>query len=189
MTRIVAGFAGAMTLAVPRAGTRPTSERVREAVFSALEARGAIAGCRVLDLFAGSGALGLEAASRGAAEVALVERDREAAEVCHRNIAALLKRKPPNTALEVRVITKSVGSYLETAPAGWDLVFIDPPYDLSEPALARVLAALTTLLNKDAVIVIERSSRSVVPAPAVGWQLERTRNYGETAIHTYTLES
>jgi 16S rRNA (guanine966-N2)-methyltransferase len=74
MTRIISGFAGSIALKTPGAGTRPTSDRVREAVFSALESRGAIDGARVLDLYAGSGALGLEAASRGAAFVRLVER-------------------------------------------------------------------------------------------------------------------
>src|SRR5690606_38021699 len=82
VTRIIAGFAGSLALAVPGAGTRPTSDRVREAIFSALESRDVIRGARVLDLYAGSGALGLEAASRGAASVTLVERGPVAARVC-----------------------------------------------------------------------------------------------------------
>src|SRR5690242_15875968 len=89
MTRIIAGFAGSLTLHVPRSGTRPTSDRVREAIFSALEARDELAGAHVVDLYAGSGALGLEAASRGAAEVVLVERAKPAAEVCRRNAQAI----------------------------------------------------------------------------------------------------
>ena len=81
VSRIISGFADNLTLAVPKTGTRPTSDRVREAVFSALDARDAVRGSRVLDLYAGSGALGLEAASRGATSVVLVESDRRAAEV------------------------------------------------------------------------------------------------------------
>ncbi len=82
MTRIIAGFAGSLALAVPSFGTRPTADRVREAIFSALDARDAVRGARVLDLFAGSGALGLEAASRGAVEVTLVERVKATADLC-----------------------------------------------------------------------------------------------------------
>src|SRR3954453_5139092 len=89
MTRIVAGFAGSLTLQVPKSGTRPTSDRVREAIFSALDARDAIHGARVLDLYAGSGALGLEAVSRGAVSAVLVEKNAAAVQVCRRNAAAL----------------------------------------------------------------------------------------------------
>ena len=89
MTRIIAGSAGGRTLRTPPgAGTRPTSDRVREAIFSALQARDALSGARVLDLYAGSGALGLEAASRGAASVLLVESDARAVSVIRDNIAA-----------------------------------------------------------------------------------------------------
>ena len=91
MTRIISGFAGSLTLKVPSAGTRPTSDRVREALFSALEARDVIAGARVLDLYAGSGALALEAISRGAASAVLVEKSYAAVQVCKAN-AALVER-------------------------------------------------------------------------------------------------
>src|SRR5690348_12518329 len=96
MTRIVSGFAGSLALQVPKSGTRPTSDRVREAAFSALDARGAVHGARVLDLYAGSGALGLEAASRGAAVVTLVERNPAAAQVCRRNATAVTRAAPPS---------------------------------------------------------------------------------------------
>ncbi|BDZ56114.1 hypothetical protein GCM10025870_31870 [Agromyces marinus] len=142
MTRIIAGFAGSLTLAVPRSGTRPTSDRVREAIFSALDARDAIEGAVVLDLYAGSGALGLEAGSRGAAEVVLVERARPAAEVCRRNAAALAKAARGGTTPRVRVEPRSVAAYLEAAAPGVDLAFVDPPYDLGEADLARDLALL-----------------------------------------------
>ncbi|UIP58922.1 16S rRNA (guanine(966)-N(2))-methyltransferase RsmD [Agromyces marinus] len=182
MTRIIAGFAGSLTLAVPRSGTRPTSDRVREAIFSALDARDAIEGAVVLDLYAGSGALGLEAGSRGAAEVVLVERARPAAEVCRRNAAALAKAARGGTTPRVRVEPRSVAAYLEAAAPGVDLAFVDPPYDLGEADLARDLALLAPLLRPDAIVVVERSSRSPEPEWPAGIVPERRRDYGETTL-------
>ena len=184
MTRIIAGFAGSLALAVPKSGTRPTSDRVREAIFSALEAADALDGARVLDLYAGSGALGLEAASRGAARVQLVERDARAAAVAKGNaarVAAAARGSRPSVA----VAATSVASWLsDAAPtADWDVVFIDPPYDVGEASLAGVLDALVPLLAADATVVVERSTRSAAPAPPTGLVLDRTRNYGETAVH------
>jgi 16S rRNA (guanine966-N2)-methyltransferase len=181
MTRIIAGSAGSLTLAVPRSGTRPTSDRVREAIFSSLEARDAIDGSAVLDLYAGSGALGLEAASRGAAEVVLVEKAKVAADVCRRNADAV-SRAMRGTGPRIRVVVRAVASYLESAAGGFDLVFIDPPYDLGETALARDLALLAPLLSGDAVVVVERSSRSPEPAWPDGIAPERRRDYGETTL-------
>ena len=182
MTRIVAGSAGGRRLRVPAGGgTRPTSDRVREALFGALDAAGAVDGARVLDLYAGSGALGLEAGSRGAAEVVLVESDRAAAAVARANAAALAL---PG----VRVVHDRVERFL-TAPAaagpGWDLVLADPPYALTEDALARVLTALAPLLAADATVVVERSSRSGQPPWPAGaeWSV-RSRRYGETTVWT-----
>lgn len=182
MTRIISGFAGSLTLRVPRAGTRPTSDRVREAIFSALEARDALEGSRVLDLYAGSGALGLEAASRGATDVVLVERAKPAAEVCRVNAAAVVKASRGHAAPHIRVVVRAVAAYLETAPAGVDIAFIDPPYDLAESALARDLELLAPLLAADAVVMIERSSRSPEPRWPSGIAAERRRDYGETTL-------
>ncbi|MCP2367872.1 16S rRNA (guanine966-N2)-methyltransferase [Agromyces flavus] len=181
MTRIIAGDAGSLTLAVPRSGTRPTSDRVREAIFSALEARDAIDGAVVVDLYAGSGALGLEAASRGASEVVLVERAKAAADVCRRNataVARAVRRRAPRIRVEVR----SVPTYLESAPGGIDLAFIDPPYDLGERELARDLELLAPRLADDATVVVERSSRSPEPTWPRGISPERRRDYGETTL-------
>jgi 16S rRNA (guanine966-N2)-methyltransferase len=181
MTRIIAGFAGSLTLAVPRSGTRPTSDRVREAIFSALEARDAIEGAEVIDLYAGSGALGLEAASRGAAAVVLVERARSAADICRRNAEAVTRAArgiPPR----IRVAARSVSGYLETMTGDVDLVFIDPPYELGEHALARDLELLAPHLARDATIVVERSSRSPEPTWPEGISPERRRDYGETTL-------
>ncbi|WP_139416860.1 RsmD family RNA methyltransferase [Agromyces laixinhei] len=182
MTRIIAGFAGSLTLRVPRSGTRPTSDRVREAIFSALEARDALDGARVLDLYAGSGALGLEAASRGATDVVLVERARPAADICRANVESLLKAARGGPRPHLRVAVRPVAAYLETAAAGVDLAFIDPPYDLGERALARDLELLAPLLAAEAVVMVERSSRSPEPSWPAGIEVERRRDYGETSL-------
>lgn len=184
MTRIIAGYAGSLALDVPKSGTRPTSDRVREAIFSALEAADAVGGARVLDLYAGSGALGLEAASRGATTVVLVERDSRAASICRRNAATIRGRAPRGAEPRIEVAAQAVGSWLTGAVGtSWDLVLVDPPYDLGEPELAEVLAALEPLLADDATLVVERSSRSPAPKPPDGLALVRTKTYGETAVH------
>jgi len=184
MTRIIAGYAGSLTLLVPKSGTRPTSDRVREAIFSALEAADAIEGARVLDLYAGSGALGLEAASRGASVVALVERDPAAAAICRKNAATVRSRAPEGAEPRIEVAAQAVGSWLSSAVGtSWDLVLVDPPYDLSEPDLAAVLVALEPLISADATVVLERSSRSPGPTLPDGLVIARTRAYGETVVH------
>lgn len=182
MTRIVAGRAGGMRLQVPPgANTRPTSERVREALFSRLEHEDALDGARVLDLYAGSGALGLEAASRGAAAVLLVEASRRVAGVARRNARQVLAAwgaaagpsgTRPGTgdsgdggdagaAPQVLVRAGSVRAVLEGQGAPHDLVFLDPPYELSQDALADDLTALAGRgwLAPGATLVIERSGR------------------------------
>lgn len=178
MTRIVAGVAGGRTLAVPERGTRPTSERVREALFSRLESYGVLRGARVLDLFAGSGALGLEAASRGASEVTLVERARPAAEVARRNIRTL---GLPGTHL----VVDRAERFVATPPAEpWDLVLIDPPYDIVETTIVTILDALAAqgTLSVGAVVVIERSRRSPESTWPAGWELLASKRYGDTTL-------
>jgi 16S rRNA (guanine966-N2)-methyltransferase len=180
MTRIIAGFAGSIPLAVPGVGTRPTSDRVREAIFSALDARDSIAGARVLDLYAGSGALGLEAASRGAAHVMLVERSKPAAAVCSRNAAAVLKQAPAGVTIEVsaKPVEAFLGSNLDT----WDIVMLDPPYDLGDAELALALELLVPRLSPDAVVLLERSSRTPEPGWPTGLSLDRRKDYGDTTL-------
>jgi len=181
MTRIIAGTAGGRTLRTPPgSGTRPTSDRVREAVFSALDARDAVRGARVLDLYAGSGALGLEAASRGAARVVLVESDRRAAEVIAGNVRDL---KLPGA----RVVRSTVTAHLAPDPAPDDpsnLVFVDPPYELDEPALGAVLDRLRAgWLAPHGLLVVERSTRTPEPTWPDGIQLAtKPKKYGETTI-------
>ena len=182
MTRIIAGFAGSLALAVPKAGTRPTSDRVREAIFSALDARGLVQGARVLDLYAGSGALGLEAASRGAAEVMLVDSSREAAAVSRRN-AERVGRAAPGTAPAIRSVAQPVHAVLSGAVGGWDLVFLDPPYELTGAVLVDDLLLLASRVAPDAVLIVERSARDPEPAWPAGLALDRRTAYGETAVY------
>lgn len=186
MTRIVSGFAGSLTLAVPRAGTRPTSDRVREAIFSSLDAMDAVRGMNVLDLYAGSGALGLEAVSRGAASAVLVEQNGHAAGVCRSNAAAVLKageRARAGISPRVDVRQASVRSYLgQAAGRSFELVFLDPPYDVTDDELGDVLTALVPLLNDDALVVVERSARSPEPHWPEALELLRSKTYGETAV-------
>jgi 16S rRNA (guanine966-N2)-methyltransferase len=177
MTRIVGGVAGGRRLQVPAGRrTRPTSERAREGLFSSLEAlRGGLSGAGFLDLYAGSGAVGLEAASRGARPVLLVERDPAAVTALRANVAAL-------ALAEVAVRARPVGRLLaEPAPTSYDVVYLDPPY---ADDVADDLAQLVNggWLAADAVVVVERSVRS----PALQWPLEltadRTRRYGDTLL-------
>jgi 16S rRNA (guanine966-N2)-methyltransferase len=182
--RIVAGWAGSLQLAVPPNGTRPTSDRTREALFSMLESRNAIDGTAVLDLYAGSGAFGLEALSRGAASAVLVERAPRAARVIRDNLARL--RKPAPGPLHVQVVQQPVATFLTAARPGLGLVFLDPPYDLPDADVAADLVALAPLLTQNAVLLVERSSRSPAPALPPALTLERTRTYGDTAVHLVT---
>lgn len=151
---------------------------MREALFSRLEARDVLVGARVLDLYAGSGALGLEAASRGAAEVLLVESARAVAAVARRNVAAV-------GLSWVCVRAASVERTLQVpATCPYDLVLIDPPYAVSDAALAAVLASLVDggWLADDALVVVERSSRSPEPAWPTGLASDAVKKYGETTI-------
>jgi 16S rRNA (guanine966-N2)-methyltransferase len=181
MPRIVAGWAGSLQLAVPPDGTRPTSDRTREALFSMLESRDAIAGAAVLDLYAGSGAFGLEALSRGAASVVLVEKAPRAVRVIRDNLARLRRAAPGP--IDARAVQQAVGGFLADAAGGVGLAFLDPPYDLADDLVEADLAALAPLLAPDAVVLVERSSRSPVPALPPGLALERSRTYGDTAVH------
>jgi 16S rRNA (guanine966-N2)-methyltransferase len=178
VTRIIAGTAGGRRIAVPPSGTRPTSDRVREALFSALTADPGLDGAAVLDLCAGSGALGLEALSRGAAQALFVESDRRAAAVLRRNVAAV---GLPGAAVR----TATAGSVL-AAPADrtYDLVLVDPPYATPDAEVAGWLttAATNGWLSDDAVVVVERGRGAAFPWPAPLVAV-RERRYGDTVLH------
>ena len=173
--RVVAGeFKGRRLQAPAGARTRPTADRVREAVFSMLAD---VQGARVLDLYAGSGALGIEAASRGAAHVTLVESARDAADVCRRNVTTL------GLAATVQVVAEKAERFAaRAAVAPWDLVLIDPPYDLPEDDLSGVLTGIGQALTDHGVVVVERASRTPEPAwPTTLVRLDR-RAYGDTVM-------
>jgi 16S rRNA (guanine(966)-N(2))-methyltransferase RsmD len=180
VTRIVAGTFGGRRLATPAGrGTRPSSDRVREALFNALVARVDLAGCRFADLYAGSGAVGLEALSRGAGHVLLVEADQRAARVIREN-AAVLGARPA-----VRVVADRVERVLAGPPAQpYDIVFADPPYSLDPSDLAAALTALVDggWLGPDAVIAVERSSRDAPLGWVPGVTADGVRRYGETTL-------
>ncbi len=166
--RVVAGEFRGRRLRMPKAGTRPTADRVREALFSML---GDVDGVRVLDLYAGSGALGIEALSRGARTAVFVERDPRAAAVIERNLTEL--------GLDQSVIGDDVMRFLDRAEGTFDLVFCDPPYD-SGPRVAGPLAErLPALLSPDARIVTESDKRKPLELP---FPLIRERTYGDTRI-------
>ncbi|MCA0374993.1 MAG: 16S rRNA (guanine(966)-N(2))-methyltransferase RsmD [Gemmatimonadetes bacterium] len=186
MTRIIGGAAGGRRLRTPPgAATRPTSDRVREALFSSLEARlGTLTGLRVLDLYAGSGALGFEAWSRGAEVVTFVEQDRRTARLIAGNARSLGCRS-------AEVVTGAVAAVLGRGPgpepdrASYDLVLSDPPYPLSADAVAADLALLRDhgWLADGALLVVERSARGAeLPWPE-GYDAARARRYGETLLY------
>lgn len=173
--RVIAGSARGRPLRSPEGDTtRPTADRVREAVFNALLSRGPIAGTRVVDLFSGSGALGIEAISRGATDVWFVESDRGAVATIEQNLDTLDFHD------RATVVARPVEDAVATLPDEIDIVFADPPYGFEDwiPLLER----LGPLAEDDAVVVIE-SGRSV-PVPE-GWEKMRERTYGGTVI-TFT---
>jgi 16S rRNA (guanine966-N2)-methyltransferase len=177
MARIVGGSAGGRRLAVPRGRqTRPTSERTREGLFSALEAlHGTLAGVRFLDLYAGSGAIGLEAASRGAAAVLLVERDPAAIATLRANVAAV-----GLAGVEIRA--ERAERVLAAPPsAAYDVCFLDPPY--ADP-VDTVLALLTDngWLAATGTVVVERASRAGDVDWPPGLVTHRSRRYGDTTL-------
>lgn len=176
MTRIVAGAAGGRRLTVP-SSARPTTDRVREALFNVLAARIDFDGLRVLDLYAGSGALGLEALSRGADSVVFVEADRRAASVIAKNIetvglpGAAVRRAP-------------VAAVLSGAAVAVDLVFADPPYDVPAAEVEEMLAALDRhgWVDDGAIVVVERPVSSDPLNWPVGWDVWPVRRYGDTRL-------
>ena len=222
MTRVIAGSAGGRRLSVPAGrDTRPTSDRAREGLFSTVQAiRGPLAGASVLDLYAGSGAVGLEALSRGAARAVLVEADPRAVKVIRANIAALglpgasvaadrvervLARGPQTRSAGEAAATsaqrpgqapaagrvESAAGGLEPAaggagPAGpgFDVVFADPPYAVSDDAVTDVLAALAAngWLAPGALLAVERSTRSQPLRWPAGYAHDRSRRYGEATL-------
>ena len=181
MSRIISGLAGSIKLKTAAKATRPTSDRVKESLFAKLENLGALEGAKVLDLYAGSGALGLEAASRGAAEVILVDKDKAATDVIRENIRIVSKATGASCLITAQ--NKEVSKVLKTLASSYDLVFIDPPYELSNEAVTIDLESLANNLNDQALVVVERSSRASDFEIPDGYDFEEKKAYGDTAIY------
>ncbi|TVZ06459.1 16S rRNA (guanine(966)-N(2))-methyltransferase RsmD [Trebonia kvetii] len=178
MTRVIAGVAGGKRLAVPGgSGTRPTSDRAREGLFgTVLSEFGSLAGLHAADLYAGSGAVGLEALSRGAQSVLLVESDARAVEVIRANIAAV---GLPGARVRQERVERVLA---RPADARFDLVFADPPYPVSEAAVTEMLARLSGWLSPDALVVVERATRSGPFEWPPGYARGKSRRYGEATF-------
>ena len=184
MTRIIGGVLGSLRLKGPVKATRPTSDRVKESVFSILESMGVLKDANVIDLFAGTGALGLEAASRGAAKVTLVERDRDAAAICKENLEKVrvgLEKAEVSCELvfQNNVAEKFVGS-----PTDASLVFIDPPYEMTQEKVMEILSVMKS--GKDVTIVLERSGKENLQPLPEGVEFLREASYGDTVVYFLT---
>lgn len=182
--RITGGRLKGRVLATPRGmKTRPTPDRVREALFSIL---GDVSGSVVLDLYAGTGALGIEALSRAASHVTFVESARSALEVLRENLASVALADCA-TVLSMRVsqAARRLTAQLDEGGPRFDLVFADPPYEaLNEAEVARDISALTPLFTRDARLALEHASLQAPPVIS-GLHLEQTRKYGDTALSFY----
>lgn len=191
MSRIISGAAGGVRLAsVPGDNTRPTTDRVKESLFSKLESYDIIRGARVLDAFGGSGALGCEALSRGAASVTLLDTYPKAVAVIRKNVAAVEKAMGRTGAgsssaagSAARVQQSQALTYVKSASGPWDLVFVDPPYAMPNEQVSELLEALTPKLAEGAVVVVERSSRDAEPVWGEGLYCFSTRQHGETVLY------
>lgn len=184
MTRIISGRLRGLSITVPPAGTRPTTDRVREALFSAIDSRVDLDGAAVLDLFAGSGALGLEALSRGADTAWFVEENPRAVACLKKNTAGASSSSP---SLSTTVRRAALPAAVEgdcPVPGGFHLVLADPPYErsavLDEPVLGALLEG--GWLAEDALVVWERSKRDPAVRWPAGYDVVFERTYGETAI-------
>ena len=179
MTRIIGGVLGSLRLKGPAKATRPTSDRVKESIFSILESRGAIQDARVLDLFAGTGALGLEAASRGARSVTLVEKDPAAAKVCEANLKQVAEGlSKSGLKSDVKLVRTDARSYLKKSEP-IDLAFIDPPYEMANSEILSLLQNLS--LSGKGIVVLERPGKEKTPTHE-GFFLKQEKPYGDTKV-------
>jgi 16S rRNA (guanine966-N2)-methyltransferase len=177
MTRIIAGEFGGRKIGVPKVGTRPTTDRVREAIFSRLDHADALRGAHVIDLYAGSGALGLESLSRGAAESTFVESATPAVRVVEANV------KEFGLGTRAAVVRERVVPFLERTGKVFTLAFLDPPYDIADGDLSAALTALAPRLEPGTPVVLEVSSRKRMPEWPHGLQVVQSKVYGETTVH------
>ena len=186
MSRIIGGVLGSLRLKGPAKATRPTSDRVKESVFSILESMDALEGSVVIDLFAGTGSLGLEAASRGAKSVTLVEKNRAASAICKENMALVdsgLRKSGAESSISLR--QESAERFLRTASQA-DLIFIDPPYEFSNTEVKKLLEQIPR--TPRALIVLERSSKSQEQEVPESYSRLREVSYGDTVVNFLTTD-
>ena len=195
--RIIAGSAKGRNLATPAGVTRPTSDRTREGIFSALESEiGTCEGISFLDLYGGTGAVGLEALSRGAAQVIVIEKDVKAANVCRTNyelVTSVVSGK-------FSVLRMSVDSYLDSNPdstpnsnpnstldekSHFDVIYLDPPYEVPNSTIEKVLMKIfeKKILKPEGIAIVERSSRTTAFAWPEGFTPIKERKYGEGIVY------
>ena len=174
MTRIIGGLVGSRKLASPAKSTRPTSDRIRESIFNSLESKGVLPDSRVLDLYAGTGALGLESLSRGAKTALLVDSNKMAAAVCIKNSRLI------EDALKDQI--QSVQGFLDGSTGMFDVVFIDPPYEVSNAEVEKCLASLRERVTTGSWVLVERSAR-VDPFALDGYKLSEQKNFGDTVVY------
>ena len=198
--RVISGRFKGMALTTPKSVTRPTTDRTKEAIFSRLDSWGVLDDARVLDLFAGTGALGVEALSRGARELVAVEANGPAAALIAKTLGALKRNRAWSANLRARVVKAKAerfaqpahrvagdggdGAVASPAADAYDVIFIDPPYAFETEACEQLLADLAAsgMAGEGTVIVLERSARSDDPNPPAGWGITDRRDYGETAV-------
>lgn len=183
--RVISGRFKGVAMASPKTGTRPTTDRTKEAIFSHLDSWGVLDDARVLDLFAGTGALGIEALSRGAKELVAVESSRPAAALISATLNELKRNRSWQSDMRARVVVRKAEQYASAgASQAFDVIFIDPPYAFTTEACNQLLADLVSggMAGDRTVIMLERSVRSDDPAAPAGWAISEQRNYGETAV-------
>lgn len=182
--RIIAGVAKGRSLSSVAGATRPTSDRAREAIYSTLTSEfGDFLGLHILDLFAGSGAMGLEALSRGASLVHCVEKDDAAAKTIATNAALVQKAQPVGV---FHLFHMGVQKFVESNPEHqYHFVYVDPPYDFADSDLTRILENLRSnnFFKDGAVIAIERATKSTQPVWPEGFEPSRTKVYGQASIY------
>jgi 16S rRNA (guanine966-N2)-methyltransferase len=187
--RIIAGMAKGRNLFSPEGGTRPTSDRAREAIFSTLESEyGSLEDLQFLDLFAGSGAMSVEALSRGAAVVHLVEKDEKAVRVARANLALLENLTGVGSAT---LFTSSVGKFVEQeANISYDVIFLDPPYDYPISEIEKILESLLrkNYLKKSSTLALELNAKGPKPSWPLGLRELKVRKYGAASIYYAELE-
>ena len=190
--RVISGRFKSQPLPSAQSSTRPTTDRTKEAIFSRLDAQGVLENASVLDLFAGTGALGIEALSRGANTLVAVESSASAAASIRSTFFELKSQREWNGDMSAKVMKQRAESFVKhyDGPT-FDVVFADPPYDLATVACNDMMRDLVerNLVNTDGIIVLERSTRSDDPSAPSGWMIADTRTYGETRVWYVTSQA